>query len=230
MRVAGIDGYKDGWIAVVVDSGDFASAFTVWATRLVDVIRDNAIRLALIDMPIGLSSGPVDRPVEAAARQVLQGKASSLFNAPCRQALGCASYASASQMNADVLGKKLSKQTWNICPKIAEADHAAQSLTDVVLHEAHPEVSFATFTGAPIVASKKSVKGLVTRAGHMARLGFDLVKLAAPLNDKHTASPDDLIDAAILAWSATRVQMNTHVTFPSQPSRDAMGLEMAIYA
>ena len=72
MRVAGIDGYKDGWIAVVVDAGDFTRAFTVWASSLVDLIKANAIKLALVDMPIGLSTGPHDRPVEDAARQVLK--------------------------------------------------------------------------------------------------------------------------------------------------------------
>jgi predicted RNase H-like nuclease len=230
MRVAGIDGYKDGWIAVVVDAGDFARAFTVWASNLVDLITDNMIKLALVDMPMGLTSGPEDRPVEAAARQVLKGKAASLFNAPCRQALGCETYEQASQVNANVLGKKLSKQTWNICSKIAEADSAARTLKSVQIHEAHPEVSFTTLQGAPILASKKSAKGLVTRAGHIAGLGFDLVNLARPLDDKHTASPDDLIDAAVLAWSANRVRTNTHVTIPAHPSRDHAGLEMAIYA
>jgi len=230
MRVAGIDGYKDGWIAVVVDAGDFTRAFTVWASSLVDLIKANAIKLALVDMPIGLSTGPHDRPVEDAARQVLKGKASSLFNAPCRQALGCVDYHAASLTNAEVLGKKLSKQTWNICPKISEVDDAVRQLSQVQMHEAHPEVSFAMLSGAPILASKKSAKGLIARAGYIAKLGFDLVRLAAPLDDKHTSAPDDLIDAAVLAWSATRVHSNTHVTFPNSPTTDSLRLEMAIYA
>ncbi len=99
------------------------------------------------------------------------------------------------------------------------------------MNEGHPEVSFTICNNRkPILAGKKSMKGLLARIGILAEIGFDFSGLAALVPDRHTAAPDDLIDAAILAWSANRVLSNKHTSFPQSPTKDEAGLEMAILA
>lgn len=231
MRVAGIDGYRDGWIAVVADAGHFRSSNVNWDVSLETLLEQVGASIAVVDMPIGLSSGPHARPVEASVRKLLGRKSSSVFNSPCRQVLDCTNYEDAAEMNREVLGKGLSKQTWAIVPKIREADGVAQRVGQDKVKEGHPEVSFSQLNdGSPILASKRSAKGTLARAGILAKLGFDLSQLAEQLPDNHTAATDDLLDAAILTWTATRVSQGNHMIFPEAPITDDRGLEMSILA
>ena len=82
MRVAGVDGTKGGWVAVVLDDGRFAGdrllrpVETTWE-ELADV------QVVAIDVPIGY--GP--RQADTAARALLTGAASTVFSTPTREAL-----------------------------------------------------------------------------------------------------------------------------------------------
>ena len=230
MRVAGIDGCKGGWVAVTVDSGTFAGACCHEGADLGAMLSDLDADMAIIDIPIGLSSGPSGRNVEDAMRAMLKGKASSVFNTPCRQALDETTYEDASRRNAAVLGVKLSSQTFGIMPKIAAADQAIRDLGQDRVREGHPEVSFCLVDGAPIHARKSSAKGMLWRAGVLQRLGFDLVSLARSLPDGAKAKPDDVIDAAVLSWSALRAVLGTSQTIPPDPEKDDLGLTMSITA
>lgn len=230
MRVAGVDGYKGGWIAVVIDADDIAGAALVWAASLQQVLDLTAAEIAVIDIPLGLSSGPFDRPVESAIRAVLPGKASSVFNTPCRQSLHAASYPDACAENFVVLKKKLSKQTWAIMPKIKEADAVVSRSDGKRILEGHPEVSFAIHQSSPLISSKHRAKGLLARVGILAEIGFDFQKLTSDLPDNHPAKPDDIADAAILAWTAIRVSKGEAIAFPSDPQTDTNGILMAVVA
>lgn len=231
MRACGIDGYKGGWIAVAIDSGSFGRAQVSWDSSLSDLVEHVSADMSLIDIPIGLSSGPNDRIVEQVVRGFMPGKTSSVFNSPCRQALEAKTYEDAKATNLSELGKSLSKQSWSIFPKIKEADLLAQSAGQQNAKEGHPEASFTVYrNGAPILASKKSAKGLFSRIAALSEIGFEFSGLADDLPNKHNAAADDLIDAAILAWSANRVLNNNHRSFPEHPVKDNVGLEMAILA
>lgn len=230
MRVAGIDGYKGGWMAVVVDSGAFSDATLEWSNSLEDLIKRTLVDFYLVDIPIGLSSGPADRLVESSVRKFLTGKTSSVFNAPCRQALDEVEYPEASRTNFDVLGKKLSKQTWAIVPKIKEADVTVGRLGGQKIAEGHPEVSFALLMDKVLVSKKRSAKGLLERLSGLTNLGFDFGRLAKDLPIDHPAAADDVLDAAVLSWSAWRVCSNNHKSFPPEPQFDAHGVRMAILA
>lgn len=230
MRVAGIDGCKGGWVAVTVESGAFSQACGHEDDCLERLLSRLDADMAIIDIPIGLSSGPTGRTVEKAMRALLKGKESSVFNSPCRQALNETSYEEASRQNADVLGVKLSRQSYGILPKIAEADQAVRNLGQDRAKEGHPEVSFCVADEEPIRASKSSAKGMLLRAGVLQRLGFDLASLAQSLPDHAKAKPDDFIDAAILCWSAQRAALGTSQTIPPDPDKDKMGLTMSITA
>ena len=231
MRVAGVDGYAGGWVAVAVDAGDFASTKTIWAPSLEKLVEDGAIDFALVDMPIGFTDGPSGREADAAARRYLGSRAVSVFPTPCRDALDSVDYPAACLRNLEVLGKKFPKQTWAIFPKMIEVDLAVRRFGQMRIREGHPEVSFAVMNdNVGLAAGKRTVKGAFQRLGFLARAGFNLEGLAEQLPDRHPAAPDDLADAAILAWSAERVRTNSHTSFPPLPDRDRYGLEMAIWA
>ncbi|NBD31012.1 MAG: DUF429 domain-containing protein [Alphaproteobacteria bacterium] len=230
MRVAGIDGCKGGWVAVSVEFGAFSRACGHEHESLETLLSGLDADMAIVDIPIGLSSGPAGRTVEKAMRALLKGKASSVFNTPCRQALEANSYEEASRRNADVLGIKLSRQTYGIMPKIVEADQAVRGLGQNRIKEGHPEVSFCVADEGPIRANKSIAKGMLWRAGVLQRLGFDLASLARSLPDDAKAKPDDVIDAAILCWSAQRAALGTSQTIPPDPDKDEMGLMMSITA
>ena len=69
-----------------------------------------------VDMPIGLPDW--ERQLERLARKCLSVRPGSIFSVPCRQAVYSTSYESACDINAEITGKKLSKQSWYLCDKI----------------------------------------------------------------------------------------------------------------
>lgn len=230
MRVAGIDGCKSGWVAVAVEDGDASSAAPVHGASLAVLLDLTQADLAVVDVPIGLTDGPADRDVEAAMRAVLAGKASSVFNTPCRAALAEASYAGANAVNRAVLGKGLSKQTFAIMPKIAEADIVARARGQDRLREGHPEVSFSKLAGAPVRDGKTTLSGQAIRRRLLEDAGFPVGRLVESVPRGFRGGLDDLLDACILAWSALRLSKGKHLTLPPLPSRDGQGLVMSVVA
>ncbi len=75
----------------------------------------------------------------------MSGRASCIFNPPCRQALVEDDYYRASEVNKEILDKGLSKQSFNICEGIKEADKLLQNRPELKnkLRESHPEICFA---------------------------------------------------------------------------------------
>jgi predicted RNase H-like nuclease len=78
VRVAGIDGTKGGWVAIVLEDGRFAGDRLLPVETQFDELSD-ALILA-IDVPIGF--GP--RMADGAARTFLAGSASTVFTIPPR--------------------------------------------------------------------------------------------------------------------------------------------------
>jgi predicted RNase H-like nuclease len=65
-----------------------------------------------------------------------------VFSSPCRAALLAKDYRQACEANQPRTGRKLSRQSWCICPKIKEVDDAISPSTQEWASEVHPEVSF----------------------------------------------------------------------------------------
>ncbi len=232
MRLAGIDGCKGGWIAILIDESLDLEAATVAADKqLGDLIDRNGISFALIDTPMGLADTIPGRSVEPELRAFLRGRASVVFNAPCRAAISALTYPEASAINRDVLGKGLSQQSWGIFPKIVEADKVMRDLGQGRVREGHPEVSFGLMNrNAAVLTSKKKQEGRTDRIRLLTGVGFlpdDLLK-AKPTG--FGAQTDDLLDAAALAWSAIRVHRQQHSSFPAVAHKDAFDLDMAVWA
>lgn len=230
MRIAGVDGAKNGWVAVVVDDNRYQSARALYTHDLQMLIEANNIDLALVDIPMGLGDAEHPRLADQAARDFLKGKAASVFNSPARKAAYAEDYWDACELNRAEYDKSLSKQTWAIVPKIREADGAVAALSQERIKEGHPEVSFSVHKGEIMLSRKKSYEGEQERRDVLARIGFDVDALASALPEMKHVANDDLWDAAILAWSAERVSKSAHQSFPEDPTTDGKGLTMAILA
>jgi predicted RNase H-like nuclease len=79
--------------------------------------------------------------------------------------------------------------------------------------EVHPEVSFAALAGRPLQNSKRSWNGQMERRRLLASAGIELPdELTAG-----DAAADDVLDAAIAAWSAARKDRGEAATVPAEP-------------
>lgn len=194
-----------------------------------------------IDIPIGLAAVPEDGPraADGAARAYLseqnvngvRGVGSRVFASPTRAHLAVlrAGGTYADLRAAFPLGQGISKQCFNICPKIIELDDLCRAHPEAKIREAHPEVTFAQLAGETL-QSKKSPTGAEARRSLLTALGFNLEALAAqlPVGRKLWAM-DDLLDACALAMTATRIAHGTHAILPSDAGRDGLGVPSAIH-
>lgn len=202
MLVAGVDACRGGWIAVVLEAGRFTDSIsTPTFARLLDSVAD--ARVVGVDIPIGLPNEGV-RAADFAARAFVGPRRSSVFPTPPRAALLAASYAEA----RGVL-PSLSAQSFALGKKILEVEACVEER----VIEVHPEVSFAALAGQPLRHSKRSWNGQMQRRRLLASAGIELPdELTAG-----QAAADDVLDAAIAAWSAARRERGQAATLPADP-------------
>jgi predicted RNase H-like nuclease len=226
----GIDGCTGGWLRVTSDAeGRLAARVVADASGLV---RPAVDIIVAIDIPIGLPSAG-SRRCDLEARSILGPRRSSVFPAPPRCTLAAPSYADACAASAEACGKRLSKQTYAILPKIREVDAllcAAPSLLQVV-HEVHPEVSFAHWNaGRPMHHPKQSGFGFLERF----RLVNDVFPGAAEAIresiPRSQAFDDDILDALAALWTARRIRDGVAVRLGNPIEHDDRGLPMHIWA
>ncbi len=231
----GLDGCRAGWVVVTLHDGRVGDVEVVGsivevcdgAGPSVEADRQEPIG---IDMPIGLVDAP-SRDTDVAARLLLPGRASSIFNALPRAVVDAwvagelPDHATASRLARDRTGKGISQQAWRLVPKIAELDRAVRD--GAPLFEVHPEVAFAVLVGAPL-PRKRSWAGLTTRRGLLRRLGIDLPDRFPGDDD---CAPDDVVDAAVCAWVADGLAAGEPVlTVPDRPTQQDRGRPVASYA
>lgn len=226
MFVAGIDGCRGGWVSFKVDLTSLDTS-----VELIDVpsvLRNKPDDLAIlaIDIPIGLLEG--SRACDKAARKLLgQPRGTSVFATPCRAALSAKTHAAASATNLRITGRGLSQQAWGICPKIKQVDDAMTPGCQKWVFEVHPEVSFWALAGRRSIAHGKK-----TKVGVNERL--DLLRPVFPDLERHLQNrppnlgKDDLLDAAVAAWTALRIY-RSEAQRVGESDWDGRGLEMAIW-
>jgi predicted RNase H-like nuclease len=208
VRVAGLDGTKGGWVAVVLDDGAFAGDRLIQPVEATFDELPDADILA-IDVPIGF--GP--RQADVAARRFLTGAASTVFTTPTRELLE----------NPFGPGLGISAQAHALGPRILHVTQLAQS--DERLYEVHPEVSFRAMNGGrPLRRRKRWAGGVVERVELLRRHGIALMELDAAAS----VPVDDVLDAAAAAWSAHRIGLGTAHTLPD-PSEVVDGRRVAIW-
>lgn len=185
-----------------------------------------------VDMPIGLLDRPRPggRACDREARKLLgRGRASSVFTPPTRPGLSALAYADVSRVN----GTGMSKEAFNILPKIREVDEAIAATDQERVFETHPELAFAHLSGAPMRHSKRTAAGRRDRARLLRRIFTSAFQDPVRLRLEHGAAYvalDDVVDAYVLAHVADRILRGSGARLPaSDPPLDARGLRMEIW-
>jgi predicted RNase H-like nuclease len=241
LTVTGVDGCPRGWVAVTLSPNpatttDARAAPMTVAVTVAATLQDLPLAAVTgIDMPIGLLAAGW-RDADRLARRALGRRGASVFAIPPRQVLEAATYAEANQACRELTGQGLSVQAYGLRRKIAEADQfrcraatpseapASEGTAPaaVRLYEVHPELSFATMSGAPLADSKHTQAGLAVRRQLLRQAGLILPAKVTGLAE------NDLLDAAAVAWSALRIAAGQAAILTSPAQRADDGSEIAI--
>jgi predicted RNase H-like nuclease len=210
VRVVGIDGCPGGWFGLVLGDGTAAAA----APTVAEIISAvGPVEVVAIDIPSGRPSGG-PRAADVAARARLGARRSTVFLTPVREALEAPTLAEAIAVSRARTGVGVSAQAYHLRSRVLEVDEWARR-AGVEVREGHPEVSFATMAGAPLSTSKKTWAGVNER---LALLSAHGVEIPADLGSAgRTAGPDDVVDAAAMAWTALRIGTGDAISLPSPP-------------
>ena len=235
MRLHGIDGCKTGWVVVSSDRALKDLSVRIVAPALIGALFRECAEMGgqiAIDVPIGLAEH-APRGCDIAARKLLgRPRASSVFPAPCRATLLATSYAEACELNEAASGRRVSRQTYGILPKICEVDAAMTPEIQRTVRESHPEVTFARLSGGGrgLMSNKKRAAGRTVRVELLRRClpEFDAIQERNSLGKSNVAL-DDVIDAAACLLAADRIARGTACTLPDgEPEYDRRGLRMEI--
>lgn len=236
--IAGVDGCKGGWIAAVCDlAGDEPPRLRV-VPRLADLVDGDPPSVLAIDMPIGLPDvvAGSGRGPEQLVRPLLGARQSSVFSIPARAALFAEDYRSACALALATSHppRKVSKQGFNLFPKIREIDALLRGRTDLLerVFEVHPELAFRSMRGAPLAHPKK-IRGAINAAGMTERRALLLAAglPAAVIEGKppRGAAADDALDALAALVVAREIARGRGKSFPDPPGRDSHGLPIGIW-
>ncbi len=184
--VLGIDGCPGGWVGALV-TGPHVTWYAGTLAFMVSLGAD----VTAIDIPLALPTDGMRRACEVRARERLGPARSSIFFTPPEAVLTARSHAEASMLSRAAGSVGVSIQTWNIVPKIAEA----QAFSSLV--EAHPELSFRAM--GSVTAPKRSATGRAERLALLQRWLPDVV-----VERPGRAAFDDSLDALACAWTALR--------------------------
>ena len=224
-RVAGVDGCRSGWIAVEAQS-DLSKAELKFAPNWHDL--KSTARIVCVDMPIGLSRNGV-RQCEVEARTLIAPHGSRVFKTLPRESLKFAQekWNEANQWSKSQGHGGISKQIWNIRPKIKELDRALEPSDQSRVYESHPELAFARLNGRAL-ESKHSAAGLSVRKQLLLRAGFTKLDDWLQRLRGNGAKPDDLYDACVLVLTARNILRGEGLFVPTVEQRDSRGFRMAI--
>jgi predicted RNase H-like nuclease len=208
--VAGVDGYRKGWVAVSLDpSGDVQVSTHPSFSEVLSL----SARVIAVDIPID-PAGRGARPTDAAARAFVRGRASSVFSTPPRSALEARTFGEATEIARTITGKGISQQAFALGRKILEV-HALAEVDERVI-EMHPEVSFCRLAGDALAESKHTPEGLERRRSLLADAGIVLPGAVRGVPEA------DLLDAAVGAWTAARYAAGEAEALPTE-HRERLG-------
>ena len=221
-KYVGVDGCKGGWFSVGLEqNGNFCESIVFEKFgQLLEHYKD--AELILVDMPIGLPDGPDERECDPQARGKLKKHLKrSVFRVPTRHTIDHiareqGTHASASDVEHKYAKRRrppksvgISKQAFNISPKIAEVDKAllnpSPSPTPQV-KEVHPELCFwALNNGCPMEFKKKCKEGQSERLRVLEKVEAHIKKIfeeACSKFKKKDVGRDDILDALVAAVTA----------------------------
>jgi predicted RNase H-like nuclease len=227
-NIAGVDGCPSGWIALVEQTETRSITAHVFLT-FHDLSNALDAVVIAIDIPIGLTERDARQCDLLARRHLGPKRGTSVFPAPIRPALSASTYLDAKAASIASQKKGISQQAWAIYPKILEVDNALRGDAGLRARvvEVHPELTFSTWAGKPIIPGKKRPEGHAIRrdliARHFGPLTFESARNQIQRNH---ASNDDIADAFAALWTAQRILNGKSQTLPLDPPLDSRGLPM----
>lgn len=233
MRVLGVDAYKKGWVAIVLDDGRFSAAGVAASFGELLAKHAAASEVIAVDMPLGLVKEG-SRDADTSARDSLPkgGVKSSVFPVPPRDVIETTDWHDALALAKQRFGKGITKQLFALAPRIREVDaHVGNER----IHEIHPELSFRRLADehpeiaeASALMAKKTWRGQHQRQALLAAAG---IHLPCQLGEADRVPPDDVLDAAVAAWTALRIASGEAKRYPPKPvQRDRSGRLIVILA
>lgn len=221
VRVAGVDACKQGWVAVLVDDDQVEDVLTFASFRpLLSSLSDrDAIG---VDIPIGMPQ-TATRRADREARRFVGSRAPSVFDTPPRAVLEAPTYEEARNISLSKYGRGVSAQSYRLREKLLDVDRARSGHP---IFEVHPEVSFCGLAGKPLAHNKRSWNGQMLRRRLLMGAGL---ALPDELDDAAAVAVDDVLDAAVVAWSAMRIARGAAISIPEPPEDDERGYSMAIW-
>lgn len=250
VAIAGVDGCRPGWVAVVRSPGFLPRCRVVGEfERLVDDLPPDAV--VAVDMPIGLPARTLHggRGPETLVRRHLGARQSSVFSIPSRQAVHAepgpfadeeARYAAHRRASATARAtseppRGISIQAFGLFHKIREIDALLRRRPELRtrLVESHPEFAFWRLNGETPMTLPKKIKGRVNphgmneRRALLVRLGLHAAVLAGV---PRGVGEDDLLDAAAMLFVAARHARGEAIPFPDPPGCDEFGIPIAIWS
>jgi predicted RNase H-like nuclease len=229
--VLGVDGCREGWCCVLVDV-DYAKVIEATVLRAFRDVLGSQAAVICIDIPIGLLDRPGRRRCDVEAWRMLgRGRASSVFPPPSRRALSFDDYRAASDVNFQLTGRKLNKQSFNISPKVREVDAVMKTGMQERVREAHPELSFWSLDGGVALDPNKKTRAGREKRWRLLRQVFPDLPAAPNLPEalRGRCQPDDYIDALACAWTAVCVAGATAQRIPCGLEIDEPGLRMEMW-
>jgi len=197
MRVLGVDGCRQGWVGIILREGAFERAILkTTRSAFVEAVPD--ARAIGVDIPLGTEPHSF-RGVDSLAKRFVGPRASSVFLVPPIEVLRLNDYPSARDRCRALTAAAPSRQLFALGPKIIEA--AELAVGDNRIIEVHPEVSFRAILERPLGHTKKTWAGQNLRRAALLSVGLALPDDLGPAG---SAAPDDVLDAAVVAWSAHR--------------------------
>ncbi|WP_158513462.1 DUF429 domain-containing protein [Dehalogenimonas formicexedens] len=225
----GVDVSKGRWLAVqLFDDASWDVDLFPTFTELWESYQE--AKWILVDIPIGLIDEGAQRACDTMARSLLGDRQFSVFQVPCRAALMANSWEEACEINSSKTGRRMSKQTYAIMPRIREVDEFLQAKTQAreIILEIHPELCFWGLNNStPMKHNKKTEFGFKERSEILKRhypKADDIITCALAQPGWKIAK-DDIIDALVGAITGLTSQGRLS-TIPEAPASDSTGLPM----
>ncbi len=223
-RAIGLDGFRNGWVAVLLDDDLHEIRFCDDVAGALSVSFDRAA----IDIPIGMTDDG-ERACDLLARERLRPHSSRVFTGARRWLW--LEFSDPDRANRDALQrgqKRVSRQLWHLGPKIMEVDRFVRANRTHDIREAHPELVFLRLNDCKPLPSKKSEDGIRLRRLLLKREGIRMIdRWLADERLGTGAKCDDVLDACAVAIAARDA---TGCVPAGKAPRDAHGLPMQIWS